>query len=171
MPAVTINRITVRATVESAPVVTASVPQSISIQAEALARGPRGLSGDGSGDMLVETYDPTLVQADAFYMDNMNEGTDGKIFTSDERSKLDGIEAGAEVNTVDSVAGRQGDITVTKGDVGLVNVDNTSDLSKPISTATQGALNNKVDGTVKLTVSGSAPSSPSTNDLWVDISE
>ena len=34
---------------------------------------------------------------------------------------------------------------VTKTDVGLVNVDNTSDLNKPISTATQAALDNKKD--------------------------
>ena len=34
---------------------------------------------------------------------------------------------------------------VTKAQVGLGNVDNTSDLNKPISTATQTALNNKVD--------------------------
>lgn len=31
----------------------------------------------------------------------------------------------------------------SKAQVGLINVDNTSDLSKPISTATQTALNNK----------------------------
>lgn len=34
---------------------------------------------------------------------------------------------------------------VTKAQVGLGNVDNTSDTDKPISTATQTALNNKVD--------------------------
>ena len=34
---------------------------------------------------------------------------------------------------------------VTKAQVGLGNVDNTSDLNKPISTATQTALNNKAD--------------------------
>ena len=34
---------------------------------------------------------------------------------------------------------------VTKTQIGLGNVDNTSDLNKPISTATQTALNNKVD--------------------------
>ena len=33
----------------------------------------------------------------------------------------------------------------TKSDVGLSNVDNTSDLDKPISTATQSALNDKAD--------------------------
>lgn len=35
--------------------------------------------------------------------------------------------------------------SVTKEQVGLSNVDNTSDLDKPISTTTQNALNNKVD--------------------------
>lgn len=38
-----------------------------------------------------------------------------------------------------------GDITITKGDVGLGNVDNTSDAGKPISTATQTALDLKAD--------------------------
>jgi len=46
---------------------------------------------------------------------------------------------------VTSVAGRTGTVTLTKSDVGLGNVDNTSDLSKPISTATQTALNGKLD--------------------------
>ncbi len=44
---------------------------------------------------------------------------------------------------VQSVAGRTGTVTLAKGDVGLDNVDNTSDANKPISTATQTALNGK----------------------------
>lgn len=36
-------------------------------------------------------------------------------------------------------------VTPTKSDVGLANVDNTSDLNKPVSTATQTALNSKAD--------------------------
>ena len=36
-----------------------------------------------------------------------------------------------------------GDVTVTKSDVGLGSVDNTSDTNKPISTATQAALDLK----------------------------
>lgn len=44
---------------------------------------------------------------------------------------------------VTSVAGKTGIVTLLKGDVGLGNVDNTSDLAKPISTATQTALNSK----------------------------
>lgn len=42
-----------------------------------------------------------------------------------------------------SVAGKTGVVTLVKGDVGLGNVDNTSDLDKPVSTATQTALDAK----------------------------
>lgn len=38
--------------------------------------------------------------------------------------KLSGIEEGAQVNTVTSVAGKTGDVTLTKSDVGLDNVQN-----------------------------------------------
>jgi hypothetical protein len=46
---------------------------------------------------------------------------------------------------VQSVAGRTGAVTLTKSDVGLANVDNTSDVNKPVSSATQTALNLKAD--------------------------
>ena len=46
---------------------------------------------------------------------------------------------------VDSVAGKTGVVTLVKADVGLGNVDNTSDINKPISTATQNALNLKAN--------------------------
>ena len=43
-------------------------------------------------------------------------------------------------DAVQSVNGQTGVVNLTKSDVGLGNVDNTSDLNKPISTATQTAL-------------------------------
>ena len=46
-------------------------------------------------------------------------------------------------NAVTSVAGRVGSVTLTSSDVGLENVNNTSDLNKPISTANQTALDLK----------------------------
>ncbi len=46
---------------------------------------------------------------------------------------------------VDSVNGQTGIVVLAKGDVGLGNVDNTSDLNKPVSTATQSALDLKQD--------------------------
>ncbi len=62
---------------------------------------------------------------------------------------------------------------ITKSMVGLGNVDNTADLDKPVSTATQTALNAKLDdtqfdGLTKITVGTTAPSSPATGDLWID---
>lgn len=72
-------------------------------------------------------------------------------FTSAEKTKLAGIEAGAQVNTITGVKGdaeaayRTGDVNITKANIGLGNVDNTSDLDKPISTATQAALTQKQD--------------------------
>lgn len=47
--------------------------------------------------------------------------------------------------TVLTVNGQVGDVVLGKADVGLANVDNTSDLNKPISTATQTALDDKSD--------------------------
>lgn len=66
-------------------------------------------------------------------------------FTSTLKTKLEGIETGAQKNIVTSVAGQTGAVSLTKSDVGLGNVDNTSDENKPISTATQEALDQKQD--------------------------
>lgn len=50
------------------------------------------------------------------------------------------------------------DVELTKADVGLGNVDNTSDLDKPISAATQAALDNKanIDGAYEGLTAGNA---------------
>ncbi|MAN12104.1 MAG: hypothetical protein CMN63_06785 [Sphingobium sp.] len=64
-----------------------------------------------------------------------------------ERNKLAGIAAGAQVNAVTMVAGKTGDVALAKGDVGLGNVDNTSDANKPISTAVATALAGKATST------------------------
>lgn len=45
--------------------------------------------------------------------------------------------------TVASVNGQMGIVVLTKSDIGLGNVDNTSDANKPISIATQAALDGK----------------------------
>jgi hypothetical protein len=49
------------------------------------------------------------------------------------------------VDSVTSVAGKTGIVTLVKADVGLNNVDNTADSAKPVSTAQQTALNLKQD--------------------------
>lgn len=59
-------------------------------------------------------------------------------------AKQDSLVSGTNIKTLEgqSLLG-SGNIDLTKSDVGLSNVDNTSDLNKPISTATQTALNGK----------------------------
>ncbi len=89
----------------------------------------------GLADSAVQPGDPVS--------DLVETGT-AKIMTAAERSKLAGIEAGAQVNSVASVAGKTGAVTLVKGDVGLGNVDNTSDLAKPISTATQAMVDERL---------------------------
>ncbi len=56
-------------------------------------------------------------------------------------------EEGEIVSGVTSVNGMVGDVIIEKKHIGLENVNNTSDLDKPISTATQTALNAKANNT------------------------
>lgn len=48
------------------------------------------------------------------------------LMASADKSKLNGIQAGAQVNTITSVAGKTGSVTLSKSDVGLSNVENKS---------------------------------------------
>jgi hypothetical protein len=57
---------------------------------------------------------------------------------------------------VQTVNGYTGSINLAKSDIGLSNADNTSDLSKPVSNATQAALNLKLDANQLGTASGVA---------------
>lgn len=59
------------------------------------------------------------------------------ISNGTEWQKVDNTDAVASVN------GKTGVVTLVKADVGLGNVDNTSDADKPVSTATQNALDLK----------------------------
>ena len=51
------------------------------------------------------------------------------------------------IGFVNSVNTRAGNVTLTSADVGLANVNNTSDANKPVSIAQQTALNAKIDTT------------------------
>lgn len=66
------------------------------------------------------------------------------ILKADGASTLDNWqELLTPTDAVTSVAGKVGVVTLVKADVGLNNVDNTSDADKPISTATAAALAEK----------------------------
>lgn len=59
------------------------------------------------------------------------------LMSANDKSKLDGIAAGAQVNAVTSVAGKTGAVTLSKSDVGLGNVNNTADSAKTVAKANQ----------------------------------
>ena len=87
--------------------------------------------------------------------------TGAEIIASAQEGVQPTLVSGTNIKTLEgqSLLG-SGNIDLTKSDVGLENVDNTSDASKPISTATQTALNAKqatlVSGTNIKTVNGSS---------------
>jgi hypothetical protein len=75
----------------------------------------RDVSADGSKLDGIEsgaTADQTASEIKSLYESN----SDTNAFTDSEKSKLAGIQAGAEVNAVDSVFGRTGSVTAQAGD-------------------------------------------------------
>lgn len=87
-------------------------------------------------------------------------GSDDNYVTDAEKVKLGNLSG---TNTGDQTA----------ASLGLGNVSNTSDANKPVSTATQTALDAKLDdtqfsGLAKISVGTVEPTSPSAGDLWVD---
>lgn len=78
------------------------------------------------------------------------------LMSSSDKTKLDGLKDQAGITSdIDAVQtnlethinNKSNPHEVTKDQVGLGNVDNTSDANKPISTATQNALNDKFSAT------------------------
>ena len=69
------------------------------------------------------------------------------------------------VSGVTSVNTRTGVVTLEKTDVGLGNCDNTSDANKPISTATQTAL----DGKIGSNISGATGATALTNMMQITV--
>ena len=81
-------------------------------------------------------------------------GVEGTLQTNitAEETRAKGIESGLRTDLDNHIANTSNPHNVTKSQVGLGNVDNTADLDKPISTATQTALNGKAN--VATTISG-----------------
>lgn len=76
-------------------------------------------------------------------------GLSSNDFTDEYIEKIDSFAGTVEGGVVTGVKGggestyRGGNVNITKANIGLGNVDNTSDANKPISTAVQTALNGK----------------------------
>lgn len=63
----------------------------------------RPATPSGSGDMTAAVYDPQAIAGDAFDTDNHTDGTTNKVYTATEKTKLAGIEAGADVTDTTNV--------------------------------------------------------------------
>lgn len=83
-------------------------------------------------------------QSDAGTTEMLAKGDAGQVLTMNAGATAPEWASPASA-PVTSVSGKTGAVSLAKGDVGLANVDNTSDANKPISTATQTALDGKVD--------------------------
>lgn len=71
----------------------------------------------------------------------------GAGLTSEQLSKLNGIEAGAQVNTITSVNGQTGEVSLEPFDLGLGNVDNTKDSDKIVKGAKEDGNGNNIAST------------------------
>lgn len=69
------------------------------------------------------------------------------IWKDDAYAELGGVDSTLRETVASHVGNKENPHGVTKGQIGLEKVDNTSDLEKPISNATQEALNSKIDKT------------------------
>lgn len=125
---------------------------------EANSSNPHGVTksqvGLGNVDNTSDLNKPVSTATQAA-LDDKADLVDGKV-PSEQLPEISTLELGETATT--AYYGDKGKIAydhsqltsgnphhVTKADVGLDNVDNTSDLNKPISTATQTALDGKAD--------------------------
>jgi hypothetical protein len=115
------------------------------------SQGPKGDTGatGAQGPQGIPGTNATLPVATASVLGGIKQGPGTTI---DAAGVLTATGAVSSVNT------RTGAVVLTKTDVGLANVDNTTDANKPISTATAAALTNKV--------SGATASGPNALILW-----
>jgi len=103
------------------------------------------------------------------------------LMATDDKAKLDGIAAGAEVNTVTSVAGKTGAVTLSAADVGAADESHdhgslTSDgrigssANLVIVTGTSGALTAKAAGTTSQYLRGDGNWATPPNTTYAEIS-
>lgn len=111
---------------------------------------PNGVAVLGPDSKVLAIHLPSYVD-DVLEFDDLASfpasGETGKIYVALDTNKTYRWSGSTYIyitsGAVDSVAGKTGVVTLVKADVGLGNVDNTSDANKPISTATQTALDLK----------------------------
>ncbi len=137
-----------------APVFTQTTPETATVswiadQADApvpppytvtLPKGQAGVDGaDGKAATVNVGITTTLPAGSKATVTNVGNETNA-VFNFGIPKGQDGT-GGSGGGAVDSVNGQTGVVVLDKADIGLGSVDNTSDTAKPVSTATQNALN------------------------------
>lgn len=117
-------------------------------------QGPAGKDGESglSAFELWKALDGNGGKSETDFFASLK-GADGMMsfadLTEEQKSSLKGDAgpAGKDglTTSVNGVVHVNGAITLTKSDIGLGNVENTADIDKPVSTATQSALDTKAD--------------------------
>lgn len=93
------------------------------------------------------------------YSNDADIATKAKVDAKQDKVLVNGILKGDGQGAISAAETQEVElVTLTKADVGLGNVDNTSDANKPISTATQAALNGK-----QATITGGASTITTSN--------
>lgn len=116
------------------------------------AIGAKDIVDVASGDLEAGKYYKFVYNGTAFQLVGGLGGSDIADITGLQDSltaKQNVLVSGANIKTLESVSLLgSGNIDLAKGDVGLGNVDNTSDANKPVSTAQQTALDLKLNSTI-----------------------
>lgn len=99
-----------------------------------IPQGQAGADGDGTGDMVRATYDPTSKNANAFSMDNMVEGASTKILTGAERTKLAGVESAATANSSDATLLARTNHTGAQAISTITGLQTALDGKQPVAT-------------------------------------
>jgi len=132
---------------ENAPI-TGATKTKITYDAKGLVTAGADATTADIADSLNKRY---VTDAQATVIGNTSGTNTGDNATNSQysglaASKQDTLVSGTNIKTLEgqSLLG-SGNIDLVKGDVGLGNVDNTSDANKPVSTATQTALDAKTN--------------------------
>jgi hypothetical protein len=86
------------------------------------------------------------------------------LMSASDKSKLNGIASGAQVNSVTGVKGnsessyRTGNVNITKANIGLGNVDNTADANKQVAYASYANSAGTANSAISATTAGRADS-------------
>lgn len=112
------------------------------------------------GTAILLPADPTsaLQAATKQYVDNGFQPLDSDLTTFAGLSPSDGtlLQRVSGAWAASSLSTVKTGLSLVKGDVGLGSVDNTADTAKPVSAATQTALNLKIDTSTRAAASGVA---------------